>query len=384
MYYFDNAATTRAYPEVAETIYRYLTEDFGNPSALYKFGYQAQKNINEARDIIGKTLGAGSDEIYFIPGGTWGNNIIINSILSKNDNGKVITSKVEHSSVFEAIKSFGHGREIIYLNNDRFGNVDLDMLKEVVSKEKISLVSIMHVNNELGTIEKIEEIGKILKENNIPFHVDGVQGFCKYPIDVKKAVIDFYTISGHKIHGPKGIGAMYISKQININPLNFGGGQEKGLVSGTENVPGIMGLAKACEIKSLRLDTDLEKIKVMNNFVRSEISSIPNSIINSPSDGSVYIINAAFKYIRSEVLINMMSDDGFYISAGSACNTNKKSRIMQAIDLNDEYANGPIRISFSGDNTLEECKLLVSALKKNIELIRKIIKRWYSGENYKH
>lgn len=375
MYYFDNAATTRAYPEVAETIFEYLTEDYGNPSALYKFGHQAQKNIDDAREIVARTIGALPEEIYFIPGGTWGNNIIINSILSKNDNGRVITSKLEHSSVFEAIKSFGKGREIIYLNNDRFGNIDLDELKDIVDNNKVSLVSIMHVNNELGTVEKIEEIGKILKEKNILFHVDGVQGFCKYPVDVKKAAIDFYTISGHKIHGPKGIGAMYVSRDVNINPLNFGGGQEKGLVSGTENVPGIMGLAKACELKSSSLDEDLKKIKEMNDFVRQEISKIPDSVINSPADGSVYIINVAFKDIRSEVLINMMGDEGFCISAGSACNTNKKSRIMQAINLDDEYANGPVRISFNSANTLEECRLLMNALNKNIELIRTIIKR---------
>lgn len=374
MYYFDNAATTRSYDEVAEIMNKYLLEEYYNPSALYKKGLDIEKDINAARQTIADELKVEAGEIYFTPGATWSNNIVIQSILSANKGANIVTSQLEHSSVYEPIRSYAGHRKIIYLANDCHGKIDIGEL-EKASREDTALVSIMHVNNELGTIEDIELIGSILKEKDIPFHVDGVQGFCKYDIDLKKSNVDFYSLSSHKIHGPKGIGALYVSKDASIKPLNLGGGQERGLVPGTENVPGIMGLAKAVDISSQDKEKSFKKVKEMYDYLRHGLASIDDCIINSPLDGSVYIINAAFKDIKSEVLIHMMSDHGFCISAGSACGKNKKSRIGQAIKLGEDYSQGPIRISLSHLNTMEECEKLLDSLKANIGLLRQIMRR---------
>lgn len=374
MYYFDNAATTRAYPEVADTMVKYLREEYFNPSALYKKGLDLEKDIEEARKIVAKKLGARPDEIYFTPGGTWSNNMVLRSVLGKNTKGLVVTSMMEHSSVYLTIDKLAKNRDIIYLPVDEDGKIDLEELKDLVEREDIDLVSLMHVNNELGTINPIGEIGQILKDKDILFHVDGVQGFCKYDLDLDGSGVDFYTFSGHKINGPKGIGGLYIRKGLSLDPLSIGGGQEKGLVSGTENVPGIMGLAEAVRLKDEKKNEDYAKVKEIYDYLRDELGKMEGSRINSPEDGSVYILNASFKDIRSEVLIHMMSDDGYLLSAGSACSKTKGSRPLEAIGLAEAYKNGPIRISFSYESTMEDAKGLLEALKKNIEEIRKIIR----------
>lgn len=373
MNYFDNAATTRAYKEVAEITNKYLLEDFYNPSALYKKGLEVERDIDRARARLAKILGVYKDEIYFTPGGTWSNNLALRAMTTKNPKGKILTSKLEHSSVYEALKSLGEDR-LVYLKNDSYGRVDLRDLEDKL-EENIALVSIMQVNNELGSINDIGTIGRMLKDKKIPFHVDGVQGFCKYPLDLKKSGVDFYSLSAHKINGPKGIGALYVSKNYKLTPLAYGGGQEKGLVSGTENVAGIMGLAKAVELKDQSKDSSYDRVREMNLVLRKGLEKIPGYKINSPEDGSVYILNVAFEDIRSEVLIHMMSDSDYCISAGSACSKTKKSRVMEAIGLEDKYAEGPIRISLSHENTIEECQGLLQALDKNIKEIRKIIRR---------
>lgn len=373
MYYFDNAATTRAYGEVVDLVGKYMEEEYFNPSALYKAGHNIEKDIDSARQAIAEYFNVSKEEIYFTPGGTWSNNLVIRSILAKNDKRPIITTRLDHSSIHQALIHGAGKREIIYLANDAKGKIDLEDLKKHLDKNP-ALVVLTHVNSELGTIADAQAIGKMLGRET-HFHLDGVQGFAKYRLDLKKAGLDSYSFSGHKIHGPKGIGGLFLAKDKSIEPLAYGGGQEKGLVSGTENVPGIMGLAKALDISLRNEGENLVRLKQMSSYIREEIAKIPGAIINSPEDGSIYIINAAFDHIKSEVLIHMMSDDGFAISAGSACSKNKKSGIMEAIGLPDSHGQGPIRLSLSVFNTMDQCQALMEALNKNIKQIRQIMKR---------
>ena len=294
--YLDNSATTKPYKEVVEKMIFALENDYANPSSLHKKGLEVEKNIKKIREDIARTLGVKEKEIYFTSGGTESNNSIIRGVLDKRKN-HIITTKIEHPSVLDTIKTLEkEGIEVTYLDVDSEGKIDIDSLKSSI-KENTILVSVMHVNNEVGSIQPINEVGKYLKtlKEKVYFHVDAVQSFGKINFKPSKYNIDFMSVSGHKIHGPKGIGFMYIKESSKVKPLFTGGGQEFGFRSGTENIPGIYGLGEAIRITNENLDKNIQKIDSLKNLLKSEIlNNIENVKINSPEDGVCHILNVSF------------------------------------------------------------------------------------------
>ncbi|MDO4605618.1 MAG: cysteine desulfurase family protein [Helcococcus sp.] len=365
MIYFDNASTTKIDSVVKDEIIRGYDEIFANPSSLHRVGLIAEKEIEKARKIISKKLNISAKNLYFVPSGTIANNSIIHSfdITGKN----ILVSEVEHSSIHQA--SLNTSAEVRYVKVNKYGFIDREDLIHKVDENTV-LVSIIHVNNELGTINDINTLSKIAKEKNpnLLFHSDGVQAFNK--IDISLNNIDFYTITAHKIHGPKGISALYIKDANKFNKLYFGGGQEKGIFSGTENVQGILGFAKAST-----LDNNFDKIFEINKYLREEISKIKGVIINSPKENaSPFILNFCVEKIGAEILLHYLEMDEIYISTGSACSKGNNSRVIEAINVEDRFKDGCIRVSLSKDNTLEEAKEFVEKLEERIEMIIRIIK----------
>ncbi len=377
MIYLDNAATTKVDEIAIEKMVDIMRNNFGNPSALYDFGQKAEKYLNHARKQVADALNVKEKEIYFTSSGTEGNNIAILGSSTGNILEEFITVITEHSSVFKVYKEEMKGKKVIFLKVDKNGFLDLVDLENAIN-ENTRMVSIMHVNNELGTVQNLEEIGKIIKakNKNTIFHVDGIQGFCKVPINIKKCKIDIYTISGHKIHGPKGVGAIYIKEGINLKPILIGGGQEKNISSGTENMPGIVALGEMAEIISKNMEESFKKIYDLKKILMEKINSIEDIIVNSTlGNSSPYILNISIKDIRAEVLLHYLEMEEIYISTGSACGKNKRSRIVDAIDLPKGYEDGTIRISFSKNSTLEDVNIFYKYLVKYIEEIRSITRR---------
>ena len=328
--YFDNSATTRIRDDVIDTILQTYLEAYGNPSSLHKKGIQAEKKVNTAREIISKAINSTSSEIIFTSGGTESNNLAVKGIAQryKRRGMHLITSKIEHPSVLNVFKFLEQeGFNVSYIGVDNNGVILLEELKKEIAPETI-LVSIMMVNNEVGSIQPIEQISKILKkyDHEIIFHVDGVQALGKIPIDVEKMGIDLLTISGHKLHSPKGSGALFLRDGLELQPLFDGGGQERGLRSGTENVPAIAGLGRAVEIASAEIDYFNEKIiKLKKLLIDRVLQEIPHTYLNSPSVDSCFsaphIANISFEGIKGEILVHAMEEHGVYISTGSACSS---------------------------------------------------------------
>ena len=376
MIYLDNAATTKVDNIAIEKMVEIMSEDFGNPSALYNFGLKAEKIINESRKQIAKVLNVSDKEIYFTSSGTEGNNIAINGVISFNKLNKYITTEIEHSSVYNYYKDIVNDN-VIFLKTDKYGYIDLSELEKNIDVNT-KLVSIMHVNNELGTIQDLEAIGSIIKNknSNTIFHVDGIQGFCKIPVDINKCKIDIYTISGHKINGPKGIGAIYIREGIKLKPLIIGGGQEKGISPGTENTPGIGALGIMAETKGREIQENFEYVNKLKEYLLNKLKGINDLIVNSPMDNaSPYILSVSIKNIRGEVLLHFLEMDEIYISVGAACGKNKVSRVVKSLNLPKGYEDGTIRISFSKYTTKEELDILYDKMKIYINEIRNIIRR---------
>ncbi len=384
MIYLDNCSTTRPREEVIKTITNSMRDDFGNPSSLHRLGMKSEKKIKEAREHIAKYLNVNISEVYFTSGGTESNNIAIQSIVNKlGKRGKhIITTKIEHSSVLNVIKYYeNQGFEITYLNVDNLGYISLEELKNLIRKDTI-LVSIMHVNNEIGSIQPIAEVKKIINSvnPNILLHVDGVQGFCKVDVNLKKWGIDSYSFSGHKIYGPKGIGGLYIDKKHNLSPIVFGGNQERGLRSGTENLTGIIGFGEAVRImaKNFNIESDyVLKLKIyFANKVREEIQNIRfNTTLDENS--SPYILNISFNHVRGEVLLHYLEDKDIYVSTSSACSSKgtEKSHVLRGIGLSNEEIEGAIRFCFSYENTFEDIDYTVQVLKESVSEIRQITMR---------
>lgn len=375
--YLDNSATTRPYDEVAEYMNYINKFIYGNPSSLHKKGIEAEKMMKKARQSIADTLGASPKEIFFTSGGTESNNLAIIGYLRANPRkGKhVITSKIEHPSVLEVFKFLEeNGYNVDYIDVDKNGIIDLEMLKKKISKET-ALISIMYVNNEIGSIQPIDEIVKIRNTCNkeTVFHVDGVQAFGKFKINPAKSGIDLLTISSHKIHGPKGVGALYVNEKVRIKPIIFGGGQETLIRSGTENLAGICGFGLACEICNENINANWSKVLEINKYFRNKLKeNIKDIIIISPEDASPYILNVSFKNIKGEVLLHHLEEKEIYISTGSACSSrkSKRSHVLQAMGLSGDIIDGSVRFSFSEINTLEEIDYTVDALKEIIPKIR--------------
>lgn len=376
--YLDNSATTKPYKEVVEKMIFALENDYANPSSLHKKGLEVEKNIKKIREDIARTLGVKEKEIYFTSGGTESNNSIIRGVLDKRKN-HIITTKIEHPSVLDTIKTLEkEGIEVTYLDVDSEGKIDIDSLKSSI-KENTILVSIMHVNNEVGSIQPISEIGKYLKtlKEKVYFHVDAVQSFGKINFKPSKYNIDFMSVSGHKIHGPKGIGFMYIKENSKVKPLFTGGGQEFGFRSGTENIPGIYGLGEAIRITNENLDKNIQKIDSLKNLLKSEIlNNIENVKINSPEDGVCHILNVSFLGVKGEVLLHYLEQKDIYVSTGSACSSKKKgSHVLNAMNLSKDEIEGTIRFSLSCFNTEEEILETVEILKSSVEDLKFIIKK---------
>ncbi len=375
--YFDNSATTRVKEEVLKEMIPYFNEKFGNPSSAYTMGREAKRAIEESRIKVSKLINCNSSEIYFTCGGSESNNMIIKGIAyaNKNRGNHIITTKIEHPSVLNTCETLQkQGFEITYLNVNQDGVIDLNELRNSIKNNTI-LITIMFANNEIGTIQPIYEISRIAKMYNIIFHTDGVQACGNIQIDVKRMGIDCLSMSGHKIYGPKGIGAAYIKSGINIDKLIDGGHQEKDKRAGTENVPGIIGLGKACELSRINLFEHINYLQKLRDYY---ISKVEEKIENVKLNGSRKNrlpgnSNFSFKDIDGEALLLNLDAIGICASSGSACSTgtNNPSHVLKAIGLTDEMSYGALRTTFGEDNTIEDIDYLVDNLCEIVKRLRK-------------
>jgi len=373
--YLDNAATTPLDEAVLEAMLPFFREKYGNASSIHEMGREAREAIEKTREIIAKRLNAEPNEIVFTSGGTEANNLAIKGIaLANKDKGKhIITQVTEHACVLNACRWLEKlGYEVTYLPVDKYGVVKIEELEKAIRKDTI-LVSIMHANNEIGTIQPIQEIAKICKENGIYFHTDACQSFCKEPLDMKKMEIDLITINAHKLHGPKGVGALVIKEGTKITPLLHGGGHEFGLRSGTENVPGIVGFGKAVEIMNSQV---VEKIRKLRDRLTDRIlKEIENVRLNGhPEKRLCSIANFSFLGIEGESLVLRLDSKGIYCSTASACSSKKlePSHVLKALNLKPEEIQGAVRFSFGKQNSVEEIDYAVDVLKEEVANLRKI------------
>lgn len=374
MIYLDNSSTTKPCREAVEAVTRCMTEDFGNPSSLHGLGLDAEKIVKHARNQVADLISADPACVYFTGGGTESDNMAIIGAARKlrRRGNRIITSKAEHPAVLEPCRYLEkQGFEVIYLDVDREGCVDLDQLSDSVNDNTI-LISIMHVNNELGSINDIEKIASL--KGDALFHTDAVQSLGKEKINVSDGGIDILSASSHKIHGPKGTGAIYIKKGVQLTPLVMGGGQEQDMRSGTENVPAIAGFGAAAERAG-----DIKRTAAAMSAARTRLlegikGNIPDVKINSPMDGCPSVLNVSFLGTRGEVILHMLEDEGIYVSTGSACSSNKKgqSHVLKAAGLSKDEIEGAVRFSFSGYNTPEEMDTVLEKLETVIKRFRRL------------
>lgn len=374
--YFDNSATTKVKSEVINKMFPYFVESYGNPSSLYTLGRIAKVGIEEARKHVANLINCDKNEIYFTSGGTESDNTALKGImyLNKNKGKHVITTKIEHHAILNTCKTLEeNGYKVTYLQVDKNGIVNLEELVNSITEET-RLISVMFANNEIGSIQPIREIGKIAKEKGILFHTDAVQACGNVNIDVKKMNIDMLSLSGHKIGAPKGIGALYVNKNIEFKNLIDGGHQERDKRAGTENVPGMIGLGEACKIAKNNMETHVNKLKKLRDFYFSEIQNkIPDIKINGSMD---YRLpgnsNISFKGVNGNELLMKLDEKGICASAGSACSSGSSmpSHVLTAIGLTNEYAEGTLRVTFGDENTEEDTKYLVETLTNIIKEIR--------------
>lgn len=377
--YFDNSATTQAYPEVAQIMSKILLEDYGNPSSMHNKGMEAEVYVRHAREAIAKTLKVDDRCILFTSGGTESDNMALIgcAMANKRAGNHIITTRIEHPAILETCKYLeGQGFEITYLGVNSNGQIDLKDLEDAIRKDTI-LVSIMYVNNEIGSVMPIAEAGKLIKAKNpnTLFHVDAVQGYGKYRINPKKMNIDLLSVSGHKIHGPKGIGFLYIGEKVKIHPIIHGGGQQKNLRSGTENVPAIVGLATAAEMIYKDFDNDIEHLYTMKEKLVNGLLEIDDVKINGYADrnSAPHVVSLSVGQIRSEVLLHALEDKGIYVSAGSACASNKPaiSETLKAIRVEQRFLDSTIRFSLSPMNTEEQIDYALETIKDILPKLRR-------------
>ena len=377
--YLDNSATTRCFPEVAELMTKIYLEDYGNPSSMHHKGVEAEKYITEAKRTLSRILKVGEKNLIFTSCGTESDNIaIIGGALANCRKGRhLITTRIEHPAVLEAMKYLeSMDFEVTYLPVDESGVVAPESVEEAVREDTI-LVSVMHTNNEIGSVQPIEEIARRIKRKNpsVLFHVDAVQGFGKARIYPAKWGVDLLAVSGHKIHAPKGIGFLYIGDKVKVKNLIYGGGQQNGMRSGTENVAGIAGMGLAAKMLYQDLDAEIGKLYDLRELFIKEVADIPEVKINGPQgrEGAPHIISMTVPGVRAEVLLHALEDKGVYVSSGSACATNRPhlSGTLEAIRLPRPYLDSTIRISLSGMNTEEDILQATSALHELIPFLRK-------------
>jgi len=380
--YLDYAATTPISLEVKEVMINHF-DTFGNPSSLHHLGVVAEKLIKQARKQVSDALGVNEREIIFTSGGTEANNLAIQGLTLNRTNVRYITSQIEHPSVlgtFEWLEK--NGADVVYLPVDEQGRVMLEALKSALSKETV-LVSVMAVNNETGTIQPVQEIGTMIQTFNrefqaqVRFHVDAVQAFGKFTLMPEKLNVDAMSISAHKIGGPKGIGALYVKKGINLKPLMFGGQQEQGVRPGTENGLGIVAFGKAAELAKNHMAQRESYVKEIKATFIDALMQEPEIIINGTVDASAspYIINLSVMGVKGEVLLHTLEMKGLYVATGSACSSKKKvaSHVLRAMKLNDARLEGAIRISFSHLTTIEEVKMATDMLIESAKTLRSIM-----------
>ena len=385
--YLDNSATTRQYDQVTDVMAEAMRETYGNPSSLHMLGVEAEKKVRTSRKILASAIGASEEEFFFTSGGTESDNTVLFGVAEarKRTGKKIITTAVEHPAVLEPAKRLeAMGFTVEYIGVDRNCHLNMDQLVSAIDDETI-LISVMGVNNEAGTILPIGEIAALKDQYNrqhktdILLHSDAVQAFGKVPVDLKGAYkgVDFLSVSGHKIHGPKGIGGLYIRKGIHLPPFLSGGGQERHMRSGTENTPGIVGFGKAAEMGMADFPGRTEAMKkARTRLLEGLLAEIPDIRINSPQDetASPSVLNVSFLGTRGEVLLHTLEQEGIFVSTGSACSSNKKGRshVLTAMGLSDKEIEGAIRFSFSEENTLEEMDYTVEKVKAAVTRFRRL------------
>ncbi len=378
--YLDNSATTKCYDSVRELVGKVMCEDYGNPSSMHKKGMEAEKYVKESKETFARLLKVQEKEIFFTSGGTESDNLALIGCARANKRaGKhLITSSIEHPAILNTMRYLEQeeGFHVTYLPVDKNGKIKLTALKDSLCNETI-LVSIMHINNEVGSVQPIEEAVQIVKNynRNILFHVDAVQGFGKYRIYPKRMGIDLLSISGHKIHGPKGIGVLYVNEKVKIKPIVFGGEQQKNVRSGTENVPGIAGIGLAAKEIYQGLDEKVAHMRALKQRFIEGIQKIDKIKIHGLTDESSapHIISVGFAGIRSEVLLHTLEEKGIYVSAGSACASNHPaiSGVLKGIGTGTEYLDATLRFSFSEFTTSEEIDYTLQTLYNCVPMLRK-------------
>ena len=377
--YLDNSATTKCYECVRDIVGKVMCEDYGNPSSMHRKGVEAEQYIKEAKEIIAKAMKVQEKEIFFTSGGTESDNLaLIGAARANHRAGRhLITSSIEHPAILNTMHYLEEeGFRVTYLPVDAEGKVKLSALQEALCEETI-LVSIMYVNNEMGAVVPVEAAAKLVHDRNpkTVYHVDAIQGYGKYRIYPKRMGIDLLSVSSHKIHGPKGVGFLYVSEKVKIHPMILGGGQQKGMRSGTDNVPGIAGLGTAARMVYENHEEKMEKLRALKTYLAKNLSEMERVVINGPlpKDGAPHIINASFLGVRSEVLLHTLEDKGIYVSAGSACSSHKRaaSASMTAISADQERRESAIRFSLSEFTTKEELDYTLEQIRTVLPVLRK-------------
>ena len=377
--YLDNSATTRCSRAVADIVLKTMTDDFGNPSSKHLKGVEAEKYLRTAREEIAKTLKVSEKEIYFTSGGTESDNwaLIGAAMANKRAGNHLITTSVEHAAVLEPMAYLEEmGFHVTYLPVDKKGRVSLEALKEALCPDTI-LVSMMYVNNEVGTRQPVEEAARLVHDYNpkILFHTDAIQAYGKYHLYPKKSGIDMISVSGHKIHGPKGIGFLYVREGVKIKPLILGGGQQKGMRSGTDHVPGAAGLGVAAKEAYKDLRDNIMHMQALKERFLKGISDLPEIYVQGdPENGAPHIVSVSFRDVRSEVLLHALEDKGIYVSSGSACSSNKKlpvSSVLKEIGIEKDLLESTLRFSFCPETTQEEIDYCLKELHDLVPMLRK-------------
>lgn len=390
--YLDNAATTGVYPEAAELMVKIMREDYGNPSSLHMKGLEAERHMRYARETFASLLKVKEKELIFTSGATESNNMaLIGAALANSRRGKhIISSSVEHPSVLDTLKYLeGQGYEVDCLPVDRYGVVDISALKDAVRDDTI-VISVMTVNNETGTIEPLEDLVRVVREKNKDciIHTDAVQAFGKVPLLPARLGLDMMSISGHKFHGPKGTGLLWVREGVKLSPLIHGGGQQSGRRSGTENVPGCAAMAKAAELELKKMETEAGRLCELRSFFIDEILSIEGCRINGgigpgslslPREGeeslcsAPHIVNVRFDDVRSEPLLHALEERGIYVSSGSACSSHhpRHSHVLEAMGVPGQFLGSALRFSFSYDTGKEEAEACIEALKEVLPMLRR-------------
>lgn len=388
--YLDNAATTKPFASVQKAVLKAMEEDFGNPSSLHTKGVEAEQYIKEARETIASSLKVQPKEILFTSGGTESNNMaLLGTAMAKKRGGKhIITTRIEHASVHEPLLFLEeNGYDITFLDVDEYGHISPQAVADAIREDTV-LVSVMYVNNEIGAVMDIGGIGQAIKQKkkDVVFHVDAIQAYGKYRIFPKKAGIDLMSVSGHKIHGPKGVGFLYVSDQVRIKPILYGGGQQKGMRSGTENVPGIAGLGAAVREIYTGYEEKKSSLYQLKQYFIEQMETIEGVTINgihgqegdlSILETAPHVVSVSFEGIRSEVLLHALADKGICVSSGSACSSNHPqiSGTLKAIGVRDTLLDSTLRFSFSVHTDREELEYTVEELRSILPLLRKFTRK---------